>query len=62
MENQEVYTIPQLTDMLHTDRKQLMQLIYSGQLEAFRLGKRWRVTRQALATYIAAHTYQPINA
>ena len=53
------HTIPELENLLKTDRKQIMDLIYSGELTAFRLGKRWRIPHQALTDYISKNTYKP---
>ena len=47
----EVYTLKELEELLHVTRRTLYNWIKSGQLKAFRVGKEWRVTRDALEDF-----------
>ena len=49
--NIEVYTLGELTDILQISRRTLYNWIKSGKLKAFRAGKEWRVTREALEEF-----------
>lgn len=50
--NEEVYTVSQLADLLQISRVSVLDLITSGELEAFVIGSSWRITGTALNTYI----------
>ncbi len=47
----EVYTLKEIEDLLHVTRRTLYNWIKSGQLKAFRIGKEWRVTKEALEEF-----------
>lgn len=47
----EVYTLKEIEDLLHVTRRTLYNWIKSGKLTAFRIGKEWRVTREALEAF-----------
>ena len=48
----ETYTVEQLCLILHTHRRTVYRMIETGQLQAFRLGRQWRVTREALEKFM----------
>lgn len=50
--NEEVYTVSQMADLLQISRVSVLDLISSGELEAFVIGSSWRITGTALNTYI----------
>ncbi len=52
----EVYTLKEIEDLLHVTRRTLYNWIKSGQLKAFRIGKEWRVTRDALEKFMETGT------
>lgn len=52
----EVYTLKEIEDLLHVTRRTLYNWIKSGQLKAFRIGKEWRVTKDALEEFIQTGT------
>jgi len=54
----EVYTLKEIEDLLHVTRRTLYNWIKSGQLKAFRIGKEWRVTREALEKFMETGTEQ----
>lgn len=44
----EVYTIEELVALLQVTRRTIYNWIKAGKLNAFKVGKSWRVTREAL--------------
>ena len=52
----EVYTLKEIEDLLHVTRRTLYNWIKSGKLKAFRIGKEWRVTRDALEDFTRTGT------
>lgn len=48
----EVYTLKEIEDLLHVTRRTLYNWIKSGKLKAFRIGKEWRVTGEALQDFL----------
>lgn len=52
----EVYTLKEIEDLLHVTRRTLYNWINSGKLKAFRIGKEWRVTRDALEEFTRTGT------
>lgn len=47
----EVYTLKELVDLLQVTRRTLYNWIKDGKLKAFRVGKGWRVTKEALEEF-----------
>lgn len=47
----EVYTLQEIEDLLHVTRRTLYNWIKSRKLKAFRIGKEWRVTKEALEEF-----------
>lgn len=52
----EVYTLKEIEDLLHVTRRTLYNWIKGGKLKAFRIGKEWRVTREALEAFLETGT------
>lgn len=52
----EVYALKEIEDLLHVTRRTLYNWIKSGKLKAFRIGKEWRVTREALQEFTQTGT------
>lgn len=48
----EVYTLNELVELLQVTRRTLYNWIKGGKLKAFRAGKEWRVTKEALEEFI----------
>ena len=44
----EVYTLEELAEILQVTRRTIYNWIKGGKLKAFKVGKSWRVTREAL--------------
>ncbi len=47
----EVYTLEELTEILQVTKRTIYNWIKDGKLKAFKVGKCWRVTREALAEF-----------
>lgn len=47
----EVYTLKEIEDLLQVTRRTLYNWIKDGKLKAFRIGKEWRVTKEALEEF-----------
>ena len=47
----EVYTLEELAEILQVTRRTLYNWIKDKKLKAFKVGKSWRVTREALAEF-----------
>ena len=51
-----ILTVAEVAEFLKIPRKTVYQLVRSGKLPAFKAGRHWRVTREAVGTYIASAT------
>ena len=47
-----IMTFKQCQEVLKVGKNTLLDLIHTGQLQAFRVGNRWKITRDALVQYI----------
>lgn len=47
-----VMTFSECKSVLKVGKNTLLNLLHSGQLDGFMIGKRWRITRDALIEYI----------
>lgn len=54
-----LYTVGELTRVLHLSQAKVRALIRSGALSAIRLGAEWRVTAEDLEAFLAARRVQP---
>ena len=52
----EVYTLKEIEELLMVTRRTLYNWIKSGKLQAFRIGKEWRVTKEALEKFTQTGT------
>lgn len=52
----EVYTLKEIEELLHVTRRTLYNWIKGGKLKAFRIGKEWRVTKEALEEFTRTGT------
>ena len=52
----EVYTLKEIEELLQVTRRTIYNWIKSGKLRAFRIGKEWRVTKEALAEFTQTGT------
>lgn len=51
MKDIEVYTLEEVQTLLQVTRRTLYNWIKGGKLKAFRAGRQWRVTKEALAEF-----------
>lgn len=52
----EVYTLKEIEELLQVTRRTLYNWIKGGKLKAFRIGKEWRVTKEALEAFTQTGT------
>jgi len=52
----EVYTLKEIEDLLQVTRRTLYNWIKDGKLKAFRVGRGWRVTKEALEEFTQTGT------
>lgn len=54
----EIYSLKEIQDLLQVSRRTLYNWIKDGKLQTFKAGREWRVTRQALDSFLEAGTEQ----
>lgn len=47
-----VYSIQEVADILKVDHKVIREAVKDGSLKAFRVGRQWRITQEALVDYM----------
>ena len=52
----EVYTLKEIEELLQVTRRTIYNWIKGGKLKAFRIGKEWRVTKEALEEFTQTGT------
>lgn len=52
----EVYTLEELASVLMVTRRTLYNWVKDGKLEAFKVGRQWRVTKTALEAFTKSGT------
>lgn len=52
----EVYTLEEIVELLQVTRRTIYNWIKNGKLKAFKAGREWRVTREALDEFTQAGT------
>lgn len=50
--NVEIYTLPQLVDVLKVSKRTLIQYIKEGRLRAVRIGRSWQVSADNLKAFV----------
>ncbi len=48
----DILTLKELQELLHIGKNTALRLVQSGEIEAFRVGKQWRVSKESVAKYI----------
>lgn len=48
----EILTLKELQVLLHIGKNTALKLVQSGDIEAFRVGKQWRVMKESVARYV----------
>ncbi len=48
----DILSVEELCELLHVGRNRVYQLLQSGELKGFRLGKTWKIPKIAVEEYI----------
>lgn len=48
----DILTIKDLQKLLHIGRNTALRLVQDGEIEGFKVGRQWRVTKMSVAKYI----------
>ena len=51
----DILTLKELQELLHIGKNTALQLVQSGDIEGFRVGKQWRVMKESIVKYM--HRY-----
>ncbi len=51
-ETSEIMTVEELMEMLQIGKSTAYQLLASGEIRAFRIGRKWKIEREAVYEYI----------
>lgn len=49
----DVLTVSDVAEILYVGRNTVYELLNSGELKGFRIGKTWRVTKESLVSFIS---------
>ncbi|MBP0983318.1 MAG: helix-turn-helix domain-containing protein [Oscillospiraceae bacterium] len=49
----DILTLKELQELLHIGKNTALKLVQSGDIEAFRVGKQWRINKENLVKYIS---------
>ncbi len=50
-----LYTLKECCSILKIGRNKMLELIWNGEIDAFKLGGHWRITKQAIQEYVTHH-------
>lgn len=48
----EIMTVKECQNILKIGKNTLLELIHSGEIEAFRIGNRWKIPKESVVEYI----------
>ncbi|MBP1543094.1 MAG: helix-turn-helix domain-containing protein [Oscillospiraceae bacterium] len=48
----DILTIKDLQKLLHIGRNTALRLVQDGEIEGFKVGRQWRVTRESVVRYV----------
>ncbi len=48
----DILTIKDLQNLLHIGRNTALRLVQDGEIEGFKVGRQWRVTRESVIKYL----------
>ena len=48
----DILTLKEFQKLLHIGKNTALKLVQSGEIEAFRVGKQWRVMKESVAKYV----------
>ena len=57
----DILTVPEIAEILKIGRTQVYKMLKSGQIQGFKPGKDWKVSRQALAEYVLSQNQTEKN-
>ena len=52
----EIMTVEELMELLHIGKSTVYQLLDSGEIRAFRIGRKWKIPKEAVCEYIQRKT------
>lgn len=53
----DILTLKDLQELLHIGKNTALRLVQSGEIEAFRVGNQWRVTKESIQKYIRLYLW-----
>ena len=51
----DILTLKELQELLHIGKNTALRLVQNGEIEAFRVGKQWRIVREDIIRYLKRH-------
>lgn len=48
----DILTLKELQELLHIGKNTALRLVQSGEIEAFRVGKQWKITKENVAKFV----------
>jgi len=48
----DILTLKDLQELLHIGKNTALRLVQNGEIEAFRVGKQWRIVREDIIRYL----------
>ena len=48
----DILTLKELQELLHIGKNTALRLVQSGEIEAFKVGKQWRIVREDIIRYL----------
>ena len=50
-----LYTLKECCSILKVGRTKMLELIWNGEIDAFKIGGHWRITESAIQEYVTHH-------
>lgn len=57
----EIMTVEELMELLHIGKSTVYQLLDSGEIRAFRIGRKWKIPKEAVCEYIQRKTNRKLQ-
>ena len=48
----DIQTLKELQELLHIGKNTALRMVQNGEIEAFRVGKQWRIVREDIIRYL----------
>lgn len=48
----DILTLKELQELLHIGKNTALRMVQNGEIEAFRVGKQWRIVREDIIRYL----------